>query len=572
MKKLNEKIGRIKLYLIAAMIIIALIPNTASAQIDLKKLKNKAKEKISGNKDDNQNQNPNSNNTNLSAGNKSVDDFTEMGNFYSSKTYLLGQYPFVHYNFGAFEWTQTSLDVINEFDMQATLQRMEQDKQKYPKLFMVYPKSLPTSGMNVMTRNDIPAFADKAGETEDFPYKDENAAKVKDFYETYVFWKNVSSGKQRDVAQMLNKMISTAETGLSSEKLDKIGMAEKCLLALKSIQPENVMIADIEKRIFQAKEKIYQDLGDVITGEFHKKYVKKLVGFSSKPVIGKENESAVTNEIIPGKPFYIVGYLPEKLKNLSITGHIKGIPYTIPPKLEWSQLGVDNNSGRMQLYWNESMLEAVKEQSYYIFEMFPDVNSINFKSHVEYIPIMNMVKWFTYQLPGEYEFDFKYVGSMNHPFVAQNTFKVKLTPESIEDIKAYYNKLAEKKLKAVTINNAAGCTDQKARIGGKDAMKKYGEAIKITCAESGRVMKPWPNENQVEYYTGFGYGVFKRTDGKYEIIRLDFRRSPSSSEFDFSGANTMSHYEIEGDTNIRSETLNLGYEITKEGIEKCTMW
>jgi len=85
-------------------------------------------------------------------------------------------------------------------------------------------------------------------------------------------------------------------------------------------------------------------------------------------------------------------------------------------------------------------------------------------------------------------------------------------------------------------------------------------------------MKPWPNENQVEYFTGAGYGVFKRTDGKYEIIRLDFRKSPGSSQFDFSGANVMSHYEIEGSMTIKSEVLNLGYEISKEGIDKCTIW
>jgi len=578
MKNLNAKIRTIKLIVVSSILIFALMPSASVAQINLKKIK----DKVSGNKSNNQSNNQNSNQSNnqnqsnvqgnISSNKKESDNFSELSVFYAEKASLLKQYPFVHYNFGQLDWDENSIKTIEEFDMPATLSKMEQDKQKYPKLFMIYPKTLPTGGMNVMTKADIPSIAVKAGENEDFPYQDDDARKVNQFYQDYMFWKSVSLTKQRDVAQVVNKLIINAETAMTEQKIDKSNLAIRGVIALKSIQPENPMIGDMEKRAKQTLDNSLSSLGDIITGEMHKANYKKMVGFSVKPQIGKESTSTITNEITPGRPFYLVGYLPAKIKDLDLKGHVKGVPVAKTPVLEWKQVGTDNNFGRMQMYWNQNMMNIVKEQSYYIFEMFPDINMVNFKSHVEYIPIMNFVKWLTYQMPGEYQFYFQFSTGGAVSTLADNTFTIKLTNESISELKSYYDKLAQKKLLAVTFNDGAGCTDNKATIGGKDNMKKYGEVIKLTCAQTGQVMKPWPNENQVEYFTGAGYGVFKRTDGKYEIIKLDFRKSPGSSQFDFSGANVMSHYEIEGSITIKSEVLNLGYEISKEGIDKCTIW
>jgi hypothetical protein len=561
-------LNRLKLYFVSAILAIALAPLSAHAQIDLKKLKDKAKEKAGGDKNQNQNQ-PQGN---VNQGAKGGEDFSALAGFYSDKAAQLKHYPFIHYNFGQLDWDENSVKAIEEFDMPGTLSKMEQDKQKYPKLFKIYPKTLPTGGMNVMTRADIPATADKASDNEDFPYNDDNARKVNDFYRDYVFWKSVSLSKQRDVAQLVNKIISNAESANTSEKLDKSTFAIRAVAALKSIQPENPQVADLEKRAVQVQDKSFGDVKHILTGDLHKTHFKKLVGFTSKPVIGKEDKSTITNEIIPGKPFYLVGYFANQIKNLDLKGHIKGVPTSKAPVLEWKEVGSDNNYGRMQLYWNEEMMKTLREQSYFVFEMFPDIDKVNFKSHVEYIPIMNFVKWLTYQMPGKYQFHIEYSTGAAVSTLAGNTFTLNLTNQGITELKAYYEKLAQKKLQAVTFNSGAGCTDVKATIGKKDDMKKYGELIKLTVVETGPVMQPWPKDKLVDYYVGYGYGVFKRPDGKYEIILLNFRRAPSEKNFSFYGANTMDHYEIEGTSPIKAETLDLGYEITLEGISKCTMW
>jgi hypothetical protein len=563
-KEMKRKILAIALVLLA---IAVLLPNQATAQININKLKEKAKEKVGGDKGQNQQQG------NVNQGQqKGSDDFTELANYYSDKAAQLKHYPFVHYNFGQLDWDENSVKAIETFDMPGTLSKMEQDKQKYPKLFKIYPKTLPTGGMNVMTKNDIPTNADKAGDNEDFPYNDDNARKINDFYRDYINWKSVSMTKQRDVAQLVNKIISNAESAGTSEKLDKSAFAIRAVNALKTIQPENPMLGDLEKRALQVQDKCFDDVRHVLTGELHKTHFKKLVGFKSMPLIGKENKAEITNEIIPGKPFYLVGYFANQIKELDLKGHILGVPTSKAPVLEWKEVGTDNNYGRMQLYWNQEMMKTVREQSYFVFEMFPDINKVNFKSHVEYIPIMNFVKWLTYQMPGKYQFYIQYSTGAAVSTLADNTFTINLTNESIAELKAYYEKLGQKKLQTVTFNNGCGCTDVKATIGLKDEMKKYGELLKLTVKETGPVMQPWPRDKLVDYYVGYGYGAFKRADGKHEIIMLRFRRAPAEKNFSFNGAEVMGHYEIEGSSPIKAEQLTHGYEITSEGITKCTMW
>jgi len=186
--------------------------------------------------------------------------------------------------------------------------------------------------------------------------------------------------------------------------------------------------------------------------------------------------------------------------------------------------------------------------------------------------VMNFVKWLTYQMPGKYQFYIQFSTGAAVSTLADNTFTINLTQEAISELKIYYNKLSQKKLQAVTFNQSAGCNDKKTTIGKKDDMNKYGELIKLSCKETGKVMQPWLKEHLVEYFTGAGYGVFKQTDGKYEIIKLTFRKAPTEKIFSFYGAEIMSHYEIEGSTAIKSEIMKYGYEITKEGIDKCTIW
>jgi len=543
---------KISLKQLVAIFFALVFTNGVNAQIDLNKIKNKVKNKT--NQDQNENNAKTNDNKNQNVTNE---DFKGMRSYYESKTEVCKSWPntvFSSYDF------KPLIPEIKNLDMPNFEKEMESHKAKYKDIFLFYDLGEIPNGMQKAPNTRKP------WETDDDRYWINDAA-VK-----YYKWKAKVAEQRQDLAQLANNYINNAETAQQSEKLEKAMLAIEVVQAIKSIQPDNSQISDLEKRAYQVQDKCFDDVRHLMTGEMHKTNFKKIVGFTKQPIVGKEDKTTVSNEISPGKPFYLVAYFSNKISELDLKGHINGIPTSKTPIMEWKQVGTDNNYGRMQMYWNEEMMKTVREQSYFVFDMFPDINTVNYKSHVEYIPVMNFVKWLTYQMPGKYQFYIQFSTGAAVSTLADNTFTINLTQEAISELKIYYNKLSQKKLQAVTFNQSAGCNDKKTTIGKKDDMNKYGELIKLSCKETGKVMQPWLKEHLVEYFTGAGYGVFKQTDGKYEIIKLTFRKAPTEKIFSFYGAEIMSHYEIEGSTAIKSEIMKYGYEITKEGIDKCTIW
>lgn len=484
-------------------------------------------------------------------------NFKAMRTMYEARTAVTKSWPNTIYS--SLDFSPYIQD-IQTLDMAQFEKEMNEHKSKHSDLFLFYDLG------------ELPTGMQKAPNTRKPWETDDDRYWINDAIVKYYKWKDKLTEQRQDLAQLANNHISNAESAQSGEKIEKAILAVNVIAAIKSIQPDNPQISDLERRSSVVLDKAYDDVKHLITGDMHKKNFKKIVGYSSKPVIGKEDSSTVTTTITPGKPFYLVGYFSNKIKDLDLKGHIGGIPVSKTPLMEWKQVGNESNFGRMQMYWNEEMMKTVKENSFYMFEMFPDIATVNFKSHVEYLPIMHFAKWLTYQMPGTYQFYIKFSDGSATSVLAENTFTVNLTNESITELKKYYEQLAQKKLSAVTFNNAAGCNNQAATIGKKDEMNKYGELIKVTCKETGKVMQPWPREHLVEYFTGAGYGIFKHPDGKYEVIKLTFRRPATSNQFSFYGAELMNHYEIEGSTPIKSVVLKYGYEIPQENINKCTMW
>ena len=463
-------------------------------------------------------------------------------------------------------WTE---DVISDIEKYPAFEAMmKKDVAAHPKFFRLYPKQLKNkSGMGTITKNNFDEFTSYrlAGEDEDPPA---NSNDIKDFYIRYCYWRNIMDKDVSKVMSEATKVIAKAAEAKLQDKIDMSKFAIRYCKAVKIMYPENPMSNDLIARAEATLLKSWDDVRHLLSGKMHKAHYKELVGYNEKPIIGKENEAAITNEIIPGKPFYFVGYFADKIDKLKINAYYKGKPVTATPTLGWHLVGDKHGVyGGQATYWDWDIIKIVKEQTYFVFNLFPKIEEINYKSHIQYIPILNIITWLTYQMPGEYEFEFSLSGG------AVGTFKIKLTKESIAELKKYQEQLKAKKLEAVSFNGENGCDNSStAQLGGVENMRKHGEIIRFTIAQTGQVMMPWPNNKQVKNYVGSGWGVFKQPNGKYEIISLGFSRAASSNLWSFTSCNTSSDYELKGSIPIKPEILKLGYEILEKNINKCVKW
>jgi len=394
----------------------------------------------------------------------------------------------------------------------------------------------------------------------------------------HIIWQNKinSTAKiQNNLCMVVQDAIVQAEQAQESQKVTKALYALRAAKAVKFIlPPENAMIDDLVKNSERTLNQSFSSISHLITGKMHKLHFGKLVGYNEKPIIGKENPASLTNVIEPGKPFYFVGYFTGKLKDLDVKVRYKGTKITGPPALRWS-MDNGNSYGNQPLYWNSGeMLNKVKEKTYYVFNLFPEIDKIDFKSHLEYIPTLNLVKWLTYQMPGNHTVKFNFGDRARAgDGIAAGEFVIKLTKENITELKEYYKKLMSKKLAAVKFNKEFGCTNKStAQLGGLEDMKKHGEIIRFTISQTGKVMKPWPNEHIINNYTGAGWGVFKQADGRYEILSLGFSRAPSSQLWKFTSVNRSKDYMLQGSPSVYPEIINHGFEILKENINTCENW
>ena len=539
--------------------------NIAFSQINVNKLKDKVKSEVNKNLNSNDAGNTNnSNNSNVTKGNSSTmpdAQAKQMRDYYESRIEVAKSWPFeVHPN----TFQPTMFDYIETLNMPEFEKQMQADKAKYPALFKFH-------GMESQKPSGMEFGSGGSGQS-----NDENLKWINLHITKYYEWKDKIVKQQQQLAQVVQKYIVDAEQARDNEKIEKAALAVRAANALKSIQPDNPMVDDLIKTALTVQDKSFDDIKHIFASQVHKENYKKVVGFKAASItIGKEDKSLMSNEIVAGEPFTIVAYFGNYMKDLGLTSNASGLPLKVAPTMEWQDSpGNDYNIfARQRMFSSKATVEKLHGQSYFVFELFPDPATVKYQSHLEYIPHLNFVKWLTFQMPGEYTYYFKFTGgAVDGGDLATGSFKIKLTREGIDKCKAYYEKLREAKIKAVTFNDEYGCVDSKAKIGSKNNMEKYGELIKLTCAQTGQVMKPWPNDNIVNNYTGQGYGVFKQADGTYEIISVQFSRSPSSSEFDFAGISIMNDYELNGSVNIRAELKKNGYEMTKEGIDKCAKW
>lgn len=299
---------------------------------------------------------------------------------------------------------------------------------------------------------------------------------------------------------------------------------------------------------------------EIITGEFHKANLKMIVGFKSPQETGDENPNEVIQTFEAGQPIYLTGYFQSDMKSTGGVPTFKMIYHDESTDKEYFQ----------PMYVAEDKKAEVELKGTFQYAFFPKISTLNYDSHLAYIPYLNFAKWVSTLLPGTYDLDLVF-GIRNE--MARSSFKMIVTPESLRMARDYYDALYAKKVDAVTFP-LASCQNKAGSIPNVADLSQYGKLLKVDYSQTGDIMFPWPRDHEVQYNTASGYGIFER-NGTLEVIQLEFRKLPSASRFEFHAiGNRPTHLTMlcPNQMSIQPEILDYGYEMNKENLYICHPW
>lgn len=477
-------------------------------------------------------------------------------------------------NIGYREWSEDFIDEIEKLDYPSLIARMEKEAPKHPEFFMLYPKKLPTSGMGAVTRNNLGdyPFASIADENAEPPTGTETS-KFLNFYKEYCLFRATLNKDKTNISKNIRKSITNTENEHPRNKYTSAALTLRRANAAVALFPGDLRIQELQEDAQKLYRNTIDGFGKMITGNFHKTHMEQIVVFKNKPTLGKENEADLLEVVTPGQDAYITGYFSATNKD---AGGIPSLLFVSPENKyahetkPWAHGPLTFT--KQPMFNGPAIKEVYYDKAYFVFNLFPAINSIDFSSHVEYFPLMNLVKWLRYQPSELIEVHIRYGLDKQ---MAVSKIKIDLTGENKQKLDEYYKKLEAKHLAAVTFPDMKGCTDGRSKITNFSDLSKYGKVLKITLSSGGDIMKPWPNDHEVDYNTASGFAAVEKTSGKVEIIPLDFRKRPTESKWQWWSIGTIpTLYPLldEGTTSSAVKKLDSGYEILKENVEKCSSW
>lgn len=448
---------------------------------------------------------------------------------------------------------------LEQLDRTALEARMAADKQKFPQLFKYY------GAENAAKYGDMEYGGPKAP-----PIADQNLKRVNQFMlpAIYQAWARMRGQEQAmaDAVKVAMDKVTTVDHAVGALRLAQ---------AIKACQPDN---PHIEARIGEATallQKQTASIAHLIKGPFHTSHMRQLVGFSAKQALGKEQAGQQVSELTPGKPFYLVGYLSESVKSLGFKRRDSKLGYetTRLPDLKFRIAETGGEPWRLPL-WSTLSGDALDQVGAVEIDLMPDP-ATTYPTHFAYLPALHFTEWLLQQKPGTWTLEMSATPSLGVDPTTQGAhgrFKLELTQANLAELKRYHDALWAKKLSTVVYPDEFGVTDRKGDIPNADHLAKFGKLLKLTCAETNKVMKPFPHQTEVDNFVGAGFGLFEK-DGRYEVIPLGFSRKPSEAGLRFTVVRGLpDDYALAGPTEIKPTVLNLGYEIPQANLEKTGSW
>jgi len=336
--------------------------------------------------------------------------------------------------------------------------------------------------------------------------------------------------------------------------------------------------AGLEAQLAAAKalvETRLEAFAPLMKGPFHRQHLRQLVAFSSRQTLGQEQAGQVVAELTPGKPLYLVGYLTESVKDIGFTRRDSklGFETTRMPDLKFRLKGVQGQPFRLPVY-SKVQGKGLADVGAVVIDLLPDP-STTYATHYAYLPALHFARWLLELKPGSYTLELSATAGLRVDSTqngAHGELKLTVTPESQAQLKAYYKALWAKKLSTVVYPDDYGVRDRKTEIPNADHLAKYGKLLKLTCAQTNKVMKPFPNQHQIKNYVGMGYGLFEK-GGRYVVIPLGFVRKPSEPVLRWTTVRgTPDDYALRGPKEFLPTILDHGYEIPQANLAKTGSW
>lgn len=550
---------------------LMLMMQTGHGQINLNKVKNKVETSV-GNSGSNNNNSGTGTNTGgdsqktTSGENQAV---TEAAPYYEAKGKFMDQNM---NNIATRQWDENFMGLLRELDLPALEARMSKDLPSLGDYLMLYPKKLPTSGMGTITQQNLGDYSfARIADANAEPPAGENGKKILDFYKEYCLCKQQFVAGKSSIAENIRGSIQQAESAHIRQRYTLAKSArEQAELAYLMI-PGDERISDLKDEANRVYNSVIEGFGKMITGEFHKNHLQEIKIFKVQPAFGSETEEQLIETIIPGEAAYVTGYFAMTNKD---AGGIPSLLFISPE----DQYAKDQNPWGhgneiiASMFDGQNVRDEFYDKACFTFNLFPDLNTVNYKSHVQYIPHLNILKWLMY-LPSE-SLDIP-VRFGRSEVVALGRIKIDLSGANKEKLKTYYNALLEKQKAAVTFPDLAGCEDAKGKIRNYDELSKYGKVLRITLQKTGDIMKPWPNDHEIEYNTAQGYAAVEKADGKVEVMALEFRKTPGETTWQWWSVGSFPNLYPMNDNGSEItgvKKLEHGYEILPQNVSSCGYW
>jgi len=401
----------------------------------------------------------------------------------------------------------------------------------------------------------------------------------------YYQWKSNVKRDKESIAKSILKYVEASKERMSANPdlntriaYEYILIGKELAIGFSNVQGKTASMDNALSKIEQQRLAIVNHVKPKLTGKFHENNLQQVIAFSQKQVLGKETESAITNELIPGKFSHIVAYAVEPQNRFGAKSSMSTGGRETQPAIFITYKNSPDFLVTQRIYCNTEIFNNMKDKYHVEFEWFPDLSKVNYTSHLNYMPILHMGQYFLNLPNGNYGINLMFGEDIHTDIGARGSFTLVINDEVKANLKDYLDKLWTKKLESVTFNSQYGSKDQRNIIPNWEELKKYGYPEKITVERTGKVMKPWPKDNEVESYVGSGWGLFKKDDGKYEVIGLGFVNKPGDDKWKWTSiASDMDYYILSesgsGDTKrIKPKRLEQGYEILPANIQKNAVW
>lgn len=558
------------LHFLLTMLLLVGTLNFSQAQINL----NKAKEKLLGKKkEEPKKEQPTNNKSNNTKSGKSlsVEQETFLMHYYMGVTieceamvwregvhdgYFLSRYQLDQSNIESF------LFLVNGLE-----QRIAEDKTRTPESFKFYGN-----------KAEMPEGMEYGGPNKDF--LGSRLGTVSKYVTKYYWWKSqVKANFYPDLAKNVQAYLNASKRYASSQlgfAWRYANVAAQFADAFAQLQPNN-------QEMIKQKQEAQTQINAVITalrpnlsGKFQEENLEKVVAFKQKQTPGKENKADIIQEIIPGQPAYLIGYAVDPLTTLGAKG-IQGTGNRPRlPKFFFKNVNAQDMEVSVYPYCDEPTFNKMKGAYYMEFELFPDLSKTNYTSHLNYMPTLHLTEFLLSQPAGTYQCEMRF-GENNGDIGPKTKFTVKVTEESKKALQVYRDQMWAKKLTTVTFNTQYGASDDRNMVSNWQELSKHGKLLKLAVSQTGTVMRPWPNENQIESYVGSGWILVEKTDGKYEVIGYSFVKKPGEKQWRVTAvASDMDYYTLtipsRLGSKIEAKRLEFGYEIPKENITKGSVW